>query len=147
MQLASASTAASASCIALALLPGGELYVKPVVTRVVEGDAASLSLHCGFRFLHNEGKQILQVIDGADKPVDLVEGVDRFLAMTQELLDYSRGNISLQTQEVQVGRWLDRIIEYLQEDLEASNVALVTKLEHRGRSTSTQTACGGCSLT
>ena len=33
--------------------------------------------------------------------------------MTQELLDYSRGNISLQAQEVEVGRWLDRIIEYL----------------------------------
>jgi len=52
--------------------------------------------------------------------------------MTQELLDYSRGNISLQAQEVEVGRWLDRIIEYLWEDLDASNVGLITRFDHRG---------------
>ena len=62
----------------------------------------------------------------------ILEDVDRFLSMTQELLDYSRGNISLQPQEVQLGRWLDRVIEFLREDLEASNVCLVTQLEHRG---------------
>ena len=33
----------------------------------------------------------------------ILEDVDRFLSMTQELLDYSRGNISLQAQEVEVG--------------------------------------------
>jgi signal transduction histidine kinase len=62
----------------------------------------------------------------------ILEDVDRFLSMTQELLDYSRGNISLQTQEVEVGRWLDRIFEYLQEDLDASNVVLITRFDHRG---------------
>ena len=62
----------------------------------------------------------------------ILEDVDRFLAMTQELLGYSRGNISLQPQEVQVGQWLDRIVEFLREDVEASNVSLITELEHRG---------------
>ena len=62
----------------------------------------------------------------------ILEDVDRFLGMTQELLDYSRGNISLQPQEVQVGQWLDRIVEYLREDVEASNVSLITELAHRG---------------
>lgn len=62
----------------------------------------------------------------------ILEDVDRFLAMTQELLDYSRGNISLQPQEVQVGQWLDRIVEFLREDVEASNVSLITELAHRG---------------
>jgi len=61
----------------------------------------------------------------------ILEDVDRFLAMTQELLGYSRGNISLQPQEVQVGQWLDRIVEFLREDVEASNVSLITELEHR----------------
>jgi signal transduction histidine kinase len=61
----------------------------------------------------------------------ILEDVDRFLSMTQELLDYSRGNISLQPQEVELGRWLDRIVEYLREDLNASNVALVTRFDHR----------------
>ena len=63
----------------------------------------------------------------------ILEDVDRFLAMTQELLGYSRGNICLQPQEVQVGQWLDRIVEFLREDVEASNVSLITELEHRGR--------------
>jgi len=62
----------------------------------------------------------------------ILEDVDRFLSMTQELLDYSRGNISLQPQEIDLGRWLDRIVEYLREDLDASNVALVTRFDHRG---------------
>ena len=62
----------------------------------------------------------------------ILEDVDRFLSMTQELLDYSRGNISLQAQKVEVGRWLDRIIEYLREDLDASNVVLITRFDHRG---------------
>ena len=62
----------------------------------------------------------------------ILEDVDRFRGMTQELLDYSRGDISLQPQEVQVGQWLDRIVEYLREDVEASNVSLITELEHRG---------------
>lgn len=62
----------------------------------------------------------------------ILEDVDRFLAMTQVLLDYSRGNISLQPQEVQVGQWLDRIVEFLREDVEASNVSLITEFAHRG---------------
>ena len=62
----------------------------------------------------------------------ILEDVDRFLSMTQELLDYSRGNISLQAQKVEVGRWLDRIIEYLREGLDASNVDLITRFDHRG---------------
>ena len=31
-----------------------------------------------------------------------------------------------------MGRWLDRIIEYLREDLDASNVVLITRFDHRG---------------
>ena len=62
----------------------------------------------------------------------ILEDVDRFLSMTQELSDYSRGNISLQAQEVEVGRWLDRIIGYLRENLDASKVVLITRCDHRG---------------
>ena len=62
----------------------------------------------------------------------ILEDVDRFLSMTQELLDYSRGNISLQTREVQLGEWLDNVMEFLSGDIEASNVVLVTDLEYRG---------------
>lgn len=62
----------------------------------------------------------------------IMEDVDRFLSMTQELLDYSRGNISLQPKEVQLGEWLENVMDYLRVDMEASQVALVTNLDYKG---------------
>lgn len=62
----------------------------------------------------------------------IMEDVDRFLSMTQELLDYSRGNISLQPKEVQLGDWLENVMDYLRVDMEASKVALVTNLDYKG---------------
>lgn len=61
-----------------------------------------------------------------------LEDVDRFVSVTQELLDYSKGNISLQPQKVGLGMWLDRIVDYLRENLESSGVSLVTEFGHRG---------------
>ena len=62
----------------------------------------------------------------------IMEDVDRFLSMTQELLDYSRGNISLQPKEVQLGEWLENVMDYLRVDMEASKVAMVTSLDYKG---------------
>ena len=39
----------------------------------------------------------------------ILEDVDRFLAMTQELLDYSRGDINLEPREVQLGDWVETV--------------------------------------
>ena len=50
--------------------------MQPVVLRVIKGDTASLSLHRSLRLLHNEGQQVLQVIDGTDKPVNLIKRFD-----------------------------------------------------------------------
>ena len=44
--------------------------MQPVVFGVVEGDAT------GFRLLHDEVKQLLQVIDGADESVHLIKSID-----------------------------------------------------------------------
>ena len=50
--------------------------MQPVVFRVVKGDATGFSFHCRFRLLHDEVKQLLQVIDGADESVHLIESAD-----------------------------------------------------------------------
>ncbi|MCI0782637.1 MAG: GAF domain-containing protein, partial [Chloroflexi bacterium] len=62
----------------------------------------------------------------------ILEDVDRFLSMTQELLDYSRGDISLQLVDVQLGDWIERILNFLKEDMESSGVDVVTRLDYRG---------------
>jgi len=63
----------------------------------------------------------------------ILEDVDRFLGMTQELLDYSRGNLSLQPQELELGPWLDNVVKFLEEDFAAGQVKVLTDLEYRGR--------------
>jgi signal transduction histidine kinase len=116
-----------------------------LVERMVQSEQLSVIGRMASSIIHDL-KKPMSVIRGFDELLanpdmdaerrqtfsDLIlEDVDRFLSMTQELLDYSRGNISLQPQEVELGRWLDRIVEYLREDLNASNVALVTRFDHR----------------
>jgi signal transduction histidine kinase len=55
----------------------------------------------------------------------ILEDVDRFLGMTQELLDYSRGTTSLQTKEVQLGDWLGGVTRLLREELAGSRAEVV----------------------
>jgi signal transduction histidine kinase len=62
----------------------------------------------------------------------ILEDVDRFLGMTQELLDYSRGTINLQPKEVQLGDWLDGVTRLLREELAGSRAEVVSQLSYRG---------------
>ena len=62
----------------------------------------------------------------------ILEEVNRFAGMTQEVGDYSRGSIRLQPQEIQLGPWLERVAFFLQEHLAMSGVELITELEYRG---------------
>ena len=59
----------------------------------------------------------------------ILEDVDRFLEMTQELLDYSRGTMSLQPKEVRLGDWLDGLADSLRENAAGSGVEVVTRLD------------------
>ena len=62
----------------------------------------------------------------------ILEDVDLFLGMTQELLDYSRGTMKLQPQEVQIVDWLESVLRPLREDLARSQVKVATDLNYRG---------------
>ena len=62
----------------------------------------------------------------------ILEDVDRFLGMTQELLDYSRGTMNLNPSEVQIGDWLEGVLGSLREDLARTQVKVVTDLHFRG---------------
>ena len=62
----------------------------------------------------------------------ILEDVDLFLGMTQELLDYSRGTMKLQPQQVQIVDWLESVLRPLREDLARSQVKVATDLNYRG---------------
>ena len=62
----------------------------------------------------------------------ILEDVDRFLGMTQELLDYSRGTMNLNPIEVQIGDWLEGVLRPLRTDMERSEVKVVTDLQYQG---------------
>jgi len=52
----------------------------------------------------------------------ILEDVDRYLGMAQELMDYSKGEISLNLRVVQIGTWLDRLTDHMAEDLAEANI-------------------------
>jgi len=58
----------------------------------------------------------------------ILEEVDLYLGMTQELLDYSKGAISLNFKIVQLGTWLDRLTDHIKEDLGEANIRFSKKL-------------------
>ena len=62
----------------------------------------------------------------------ILEDVDLFLGMTQELLDYCRGTMNLNPSEVQIGDWLEGVLRPLREDLARTQVKVVTDLQYWG---------------
>ncbi len=52
--------------------------------------------------------------------------------MAQELLDYTRGTIHLRLEEIQLGDWLERSIEFLQEDFAVSGIEVVIDQGYQG---------------
>jgi signal transduction histidine kinase len=62
----------------------------------------------------------------------IVEDVDRFLEMSQELLDYSRGGQNLRREPVQLGTWLEKLTEPMKEVMDASSVQLNTDFSFIG---------------
>ena len=62
----------------------------------------------------------------------ILEDVDRFLRMTHDLLDYSRGAANLDRQPVQLGIWLETLTEYIRQGLGAPNIRLNTHFHFTG---------------
>jgi signal transduction histidine kinase len=58
----------------------------------------------------------------------IVEDVDRYLGLAQELLDYSKGDIKLNFKVVQLGAWLDRLTDRMAVDLAEANIEFTKEL-------------------
>ena len=62
----------------------------------------------------------------------IIADVDRFQNMIEELLDYSRGTIQVQRQEIQLGDWLDEFVSSLRGKLDSLGIEVVTHFNYRG---------------
>lgn len=61
----------------------------------------------------------------------ILADVDRFLEMTEEVLDYSRG-MNLRLTETAPGEWLEGFVGSLRDNLAGSGIQVVTMFDCRG---------------
>ncbi|NQW24220.1 MAG: GAF domain-containing protein [SAR202 cluster bacterium] len=62
----------------------------------------------------------------------VLDNVDRFLEMSQELLDYSRGSLNLNRKPVRLGVWLGKVTDFVEESVGAANIRLHTEFNFIG---------------
>ncbi len=64
---------------------------------------------------------------------EMIHQVDRFVNMTQEILDFTKGVSSLNIQEVEFGEVMESVLNFITSDLEKNSVTLVKKTEFSGK--------------
>ncbi|MBI4548405.1 MAG: cyclic nucleotide-binding domain-containing protein [Ignavibacteriae bacterium] len=64
---------------------------------------------------------------------EMMHQVDRFVTMTQEILDFSRGVSSMNVQEVTFDDMMETILNFIDKDLKKRKVHLVKKLKFIGK--------------
>lgn len=62
----------------------------------------------------------------------ILEDVNRFLSMSQDLLDYSRGAINLDPKPVQLGNWLEKLTDSIGNGMGVANIHLNTAFNFTG---------------
>jgi K+-sensing histidine kinase KdpD len=62
----------------------------------------------------------------------MIKQVDRFVSMTQEVLDFSRGVSELNLEEVELADVLPAMLSFVEHDLVKRSIAVVKKLEYTG---------------
>jgi K+-sensing histidine kinase KdpD len=63
---------------------------------------------------------------------EMIRQVDRFVNMTQEILDFSRGVSSMNIQETEFSDLMDMVLNFIEKDLTKRNVKLVRNDKFRG---------------
>ncbi len=64
---------------------------------------------------------------------EMIRQVDRFVNMTQEILDFSRGVSATNFKELEFGDVMDNVLDFIEKDLTKNNVQLVKKTDFKGK--------------
>jgi len=70
--------------------------------------------------------------ESAQLAEEIIRQVDRFVNMTQEVLDFSRGISEIRAEEVQLGEVLESMLSFVERDLLKRNVTMVRQFEYTG---------------
>jgi CRP-like cAMP-binding protein/anti-sigma regulatory factor (Ser/Thr protein kinase) len=71
--------------------------------------------------------------EAAQLAEEIIRQVDRFVNMTQEVLDFSRGISEIKTEEVVLGEVLDSMLSFVERDLAKRNIVTVRQLDYTDR--------------
>jgi signal transduction histidine kinase len=63
---------------------------------------------------------------------DMIHQVDRFVNMTQEILDFSRGVSAANIQELEFEQVMSGVLDFIEKDLSKNNVQLVRSIQFSG---------------
>ena len=64
---------------------------------------------------------------------EMIHQVDRFVNMTQEILDFTRGVSSTNIQELDFGETMGAVLDFIEKDLSKNNVQLVRNTQFQGQ--------------
>jgi K+-sensing histidine kinase KdpD len=64
---------------------------------------------------------------------EMIKQVDRFVNMTQEILDFTRGVSSMNIAEVEFGDLMNSVLDFIQQDLDKNNVKLIRESTFTGK--------------
>ena len=63
---------------------------------------------------------------------EMIRQVDRFVNMTQEILDFTRGVSSMNIQDLEFGEIMSSVLDFIEKDLNKNNVQLVRETQFKG---------------
>jgi CRP-like cAMP-binding protein/two-component sensor histidine kinase len=66
---------------------------------------------------------------------EMIRQVDRFVNMTQEILDFSRGVSEIHLEDVDMGEMMESVVQFIEKDLSRKNIQIVRKLDYTGQAT------------
>ncbi len=65
---------------------------------------------------------------------EIIRQIDRFISMTQEILDFARGEQVTNIQEVDVQKYFDQLLNYIEKDYHNRNIILTKNIQYKGTS-------------
>ncbi|MCX6134740.1 MAG: ATP-binding protein [Ignavibacteriales bacterium] len=81
--------------------------------------------------------QVMKKKSGNDEAAkladEMIHQVDRFVNMTQEILDFTRGVSSTNIQELDFGETMGAVLDFIEKDLSKNNVQLVRDTQFQGQ--------------
>lgn len=74
-------------------------------------------------------------VEAAQLADEMIRQVDRFVNMTQEILDFSRGVSEVHLEEVQLGEMLESVLQFIDKEYSRKNIAVVRNFMYTGPAT------------